>query len=360
MDGIGIYFLYDPGEEYSCGETMILKENDTKTASELRDPKLKWGHAAETQMAFYLKRAFASDPRVFVLNDLRVIDGDDVAQIDHLVLLEFGIVIVESKSVTTEVEVNEHGEWSRKTSFGWKGMPSPLLQGKRQYEVLARVLEEIRELKPRVGSQRYWIDQPHEVVAAISDNGRIKRPPGQAIEQVVKAERVPEIIPEIEKRFEKQFLKIFGGTMAFKPDRLQEIGEALLKRHVPRHGLQELTDKSEMAFEDHAPPVAAVLPSSPVISANHPIDVTQTVVRNSGEAHAFRPVCKHCTETVRLEIRFGRGYYIHCSSCEKNSPIKLNCEKDGCARRLRKAKSEFYSECATCGESFLFHRNDAS
>src|SRR5574340_855439 len=69
------------------------------------------GTAAEEQMAFYLRRAFADAPDVFVINDLRLVEADDCAQIDHLVLHAFGMFIIESKSISGEVEVNEHGEW---------------------------------------------------------------------------------------------------------------------------------------------------------------------------------------------------------------------------------------------------------
>ncbi len=92
---------------------MIIKERNPEEHGET-DKFSVAGAKAEEQMAFYLKRAFADDPNVYVFNDIRLQgDDDDAAQIDHLVLHRHGFVIVESKSVSTGVAVNEHGEWVR-------------------------------------------------------------------------------------------------------------------------------------------------------------------------------------------------------------------------------------------------------
>lgn len=47
---------------------------------------------------------------IYVFNDLRLEQEQDAAQIDHLILHRYGATIVESKSVTTRIQVNEQGE----------------------------------------------------------------------------------------------------------------------------------------------------------------------------------------------------------------------------------------------------------
>lgn len=89
---------------------MILKETDEK---ELLNKFQEYGYNAEKQMAFYLKRAFQESNDIFVINDLRLVMNDDVAQIDHLIMHRFGFILIESKSVTSKISVNEHGEWIR-------------------------------------------------------------------------------------------------------------------------------------------------------------------------------------------------------------------------------------------------------
>ena len=71
---------------------MIAKEFDPFTDTDKRQLA---GRKAEGQIAFYLKRAF---------------EHGDAAQIDHLVFHRWGMILVESKSVTGTVRVNEHGE----------------------------------------------------------------------------------------------------------------------------------------------------------------------------------------------------------------------------------------------------------
>ena len=89
---------------------MILKEIDPKAC---HHKMTEAGVKAEKQMAFYLNRAFGEDDKVCVINDLRLEYNGEVAQFDHLMVHEFGFVVVESKSVSTKVSVNKHGEWIR-------------------------------------------------------------------------------------------------------------------------------------------------------------------------------------------------------------------------------------------------------
>ena len=75
---------------------MILKEKNLKNSP---DPKLKAGENAEKQMAFYLGRTFSNQEDCYIINDLRLIYKNDAAQIDHLIITQYGLFIVESKSV---------------------------------------------------------------------------------------------------------------------------------------------------------------------------------------------------------------------------------------------------------------------
>ena len=87
---------------------MILKELDPFASGDLL---ARSGRAAEEQMAFYLRRAFAADPDTLVLNGIRLARDGDAAQMDHLVAYPFGLIIIESKSVTGTVRINAQGEW---------------------------------------------------------------------------------------------------------------------------------------------------------------------------------------------------------------------------------------------------------
>ena len=62
---------------------MIVKEMDPMTPA---TPMEKAGMEAEKTMAFYLIRAFASEPQLHVSNGLRFAMAGDAAQIDHLIV----------------------------------------------------------------------------------------------------------------------------------------------------------------------------------------------------------------------------------------------------------------------------------
>jgi hypothetical protein len=176
---------------------MIAKTADSNRPT---DPRNEAGLAAERKMAFYLRRAFETERDIWVFNDLRLTRNGDAAQIDHLVLHPSGMVIVESKSVSGEIAVNERQEWIRRSGKHEMGMESPVAQGKLQAEFLRRLLREnddrlldgqVKGLLPK-HFNRHW---PIDILVAISDSGRINR--CAEVPELVKADQAAQIIQEI-------------------------------------------------------------------------------------------------------------------------------------------------------------------
>ena len=79
---------------------MILKEIDGKANL---NKIQKFGHDAEKQMAFYLKRAFQDKSDLVVINDLRIQMDDDTAQIDHLIIHKFGFRMKQEMRKISEI-----------------------------------------------------------------------------------------------------------------------------------------------------------------------------------------------------------------------------------------------------------------
>src|SRR4051812_37135501 len=104
---------------------MIYKELDAFTST---DKLLVAGRRAEEQMAHYLKRFFGNSDQFDVLNYLRIELGGEVAQLDHLLLHERGLVIIESKSVAGSVQIKDDGQWIRWFNKSPQGMRSPVTQ----------------------------------------------------------------------------------------------------------------------------------------------------------------------------------------------------------------------------------------
>jgi len=299
-----------------------------------------YGYNAEKQMAYYLKRAFQSDSQFLILNDLRLTMNGDVAQIDHLVIHRFGFLIVESKSVTAEIEINEHGEWIRHYSEYSKGMASPIKQAGRQSDFLKRFLvsQEEHLLRKKLVFKSSLSDFKYDVMVAISDNGIIKRPKGLEFPEVHKADQITDSIQELVESYARINKKLFSLNVnyQFADSTMKSIAFLLKKAHRPS-GNSSRSNKSP-SNQAPAKPMKKMVVARP-------------------EQPSSTQLCRHC-QSKNIEIRYGKfGYYFKCLDCDKNTPITMTCSKASCKPKIRKSKLKFYKECAACKTSELYFEN---
>jgi hypothetical protein len=335
---------------------MIVKSHSETRPS--TDSRIRAGQGAEHQMAFYLHRAFASTPNLFILNDLRLEDpnqpdpsGPGVCQIDHLAVHQRGLFIIESKSVTDQVSVRADGsggdEWSRRYRGREQGFQSPIQQAQRQAEFLRAFLQANRESllgKMPTGlrmvsklihgtDQRGFLAMPAQIIVAVSDSGNIRRvnrwkePTEPFRTFVTKADLVPEKIKSELARHASS-ASLLGeaegdyGQWSMKVEEAETVARFLASRHSP---------KSTPARDDR--PVPASVPTS------------------SGT----RPACKACNG-ARLSARHGRyGYYWTCIDCSSNTSMPTLCsvcgaggERDGTVR-ISKSGPAYFRCCKACG-----------
>jgi Nuclease-related domain len=343
---------------------MILKSIDLGNANH---PMTKAGRAAEEQMAHYLKRAFSEEPSILVLNSLRLERAGEVAQIDHLVLHRFGLVIVESKSISGEVRVNALGEWLRRSGNQAQGMASPVLQAKRQSEFLFGLLSEegVHLLDKMLGLvQKRYGAMPREVLVAISDQGMIGRADPLALPEVCKADQVPDKIRAIIAARKKSSNFFFGDVndvgYTLSDAELARIAAFLLGRHRPNRqagSAQGSAPVSSVAVDTTAGPLQAS--SRPAPQPPVPIKAVESkaVAAKSRDDQLSSVVCRHCS-SPRVNIMYGKfGYYFKCGACDGNTPIQMTCPSCKAKAKVRKNKERFFFECAGCGSSTLFFVN---
>jgi hypothetical protein len=235
---------------------MILKELDPFTGSE---PFEHAGRRAEEQMAFYLRREFGEHTDVFVINGLRLERKGDAAQIDHLLVHRNGFVIIESKSVTTEVAIDAKGDWSRLVDGTWRGMPSPINQAKLQTVLLKAVLDDfapsalgkifgMEKLQMRFGGLTY------DAFAAVSDNGIINWPEQNKYDTICKADGICSLIKEKLKGYSAR-----SGVLAHSKSLMYAVTEDSLIRY----SLASMRKVAEHLVASHKPALAKN-PSKPV------------------------------------------------------------------------------------------------
>ena len=298
-------------------------------------------------MAFYLRRFFGSSADVDVLNYLRVDLNGEVAQMDHLVLHPFGLLIVESKSVSNGVKIADDGQWMRYYNGKPSGMQSPITQAQLQGMLLKELLE-------KTVKQKGFFDQVRfDALVAISDGGTITWPKSGALPEVCKADQVPD---RINKRVE-QFRKLRKEPDILTADHRRVIGDFLLKAHKPLE--RYATQAAPQPKVEEPRPEYKVSPASPI---NKAPDINWGREPKAASRPAVFPskCCKHCQAT-RLEARSGQyGYYFSCRDCNKNTPIKFSCMACGGEGKIRKQGDSFFAECKVCSESNLFHNNSAA
>lgn len=326
---------------------MIVKELEPQTFS---DSLRRAGHEAESQLAHYLKRAFEDDPYKFVFNNLRIQRRDETAQLDHLILHRCGLIVVESKSVAGEVAVNEHGEWTRWWNRQGRGMPSPVLQARRQLDLLGALMQkhetELME-KGFLGlRQRTLSGMRRDVLVAISDGGRITRK--LDVPEVVKADQVPDRIRETVEQARKQ------GNFYFTDTELHRVRDFLLSRHVPTTAptQSQTADAADMPLS----PTTREAVGNPALGRTPDAPAAPRADATAPASESQEPPrCRHCQSTD-ISIEYAHSYYIKCARCGGNTPIKVSCNECDAPARLRKKGAEFRVVCAA-GHERLYHTN---
>lgn len=342
------------------------------------DPRVRAGLKAEEQMQFYLHRAFATSPDLYILNDLRLEDERQpepngqpgVCQIDHLIIHRWGMFIVESKSVTEEILIRPDrfggDEWSRKYKGREIGMPSAIQQAKRQGELLRTFLQRSRESllgKVTTGlgtiskllhgtDQRGFGALPVQVIVAISDHGRIvrmggwKEPEGEFSTIVCKADLVTD---RINKEFtrHREGAPLLGGregnygNWSMLATEVSAVASFLSSKHTPlRKQESDLQGTAESSSSRSLQPCESVRPAT----TRH-------------EALTGRPQCKSCSSENLIAASGKYGYYWKCAACQTNTAMPTDCDACGAAGRgpgkvrIRKDGPNYWRECAQCNMS---------
>jgi len=252
---------------------MIQKEKENVSKS--TDARIVAGEKAEKQMAHYLKRAFGNEEWVWVFNDLRFpYEENDAVQIDHLILYRYGIILIESKSVTTAVRIDEYEAWERKMGRLWKGMASPIKQVERQADGLRSLLH--AQAEALLGKVLFGLRQkgfrhfPLAKLVAISDGGIISgRGRAKVHDLVHKADQICDAATTImkQRKYEESIVGTALGKMptevgSLSNEEMIHIGNFLLGNHTPNQAMRQppQVDEAEGPSEETATAEANTCP----------------------------------------------------------------------------------------------------
>ena len=340
---------------------MILKEKDGPSG---QDERSKAGHQQEQDVAFYLRREFGDDESVRIINDLRIEHNGERAQIDHLVIHPYGLVVIESKSIYGEVKVNSHGEWSRSYRGDWYGMPSPVRQAELQEALVKELLKENVEkfLGRLLGIQTQISLRDWRTLCAVSSSAILHRDdmPRAIANRVVKSEFVAEKVREMVGSRAKGLV---AGRPRFSQKEIEGIGDFLLQSHLGQGA--KASAVAEPAPQVQEPPASAA--PEPAPKAQRPptpepqaAQAAPTPVTKPSQASTL--ACKNCGEQDKLTGMYGKyGYYVRCDSCATNTSMKVPCP--ACqSRKVRVTKSgpTYTSACQDCPHEWVVFEQLAS
>ncbi|SFT64698.1 Nuclease-related domain-containing protein [Pseudoalteromonas sp. DSM 26666] len=329
---------------------MILKDKALLTTT---SAKIKAGQKQELDVAFYLRRAFKDHPQVFVFNDVKFKHNGESAQIDHLIVYTYGFILIESKSITGEVAINKHQEWSRSYRGQWRGMPSPIKQVELQLALLkSLIIDNAPHLLPKMFGkiQQNFGGREWHGICVISSNAIINRDntPKALEERLVKSEFIADKLLDIMKLHAStpNALHFFSTNVRpwFSEESLVRICEFLLEQNIapstqlkPDAIASNLNEPSPI-YQDESAAIAPITPEQPNI------------------ANEINLQCKLCNNQTTLKPRSGRyGYFFTCGECDTNTPMKTSCPQCSSANTKVSKRKELYSlVCGDCENTILF------
>ena len=315
---------------------MILKD---KTQTSSASIKLDAGIKQEQDVAFYLRRAYKDRDNVMVFNDIRLSHAGEHAQIDHLIVYSYGFIVVESKSIRGEVQVNEYSEWSRSYKGQWSGMPSPIKQAELQLALLKQLLSahDSQLLGTLLGMQQGFGGRCFDVFCAISSDAIIDRSkaPIDVADKLVKSEFVVEALDKKMdfKTFFQFKARLAENRPSFTAQELTKICDFILTHTsqpfapstenkvvqqrqlannvIAKEAISETDQVSEWVSHELKP--AEILPDTKLSQVAH----------IKGQHHSVAVTCKHCCAADGLTAQSGRyGYFVQCGNCSGNTPLK--------------------------------------
>jgi len=333
---------------------MIVKELDPLVSD---DKYAKAGYRAEVTMAHYLKRYFKESTDIHVLNSIRIEHDNDAAQMDHLVIHPFGMIIVESKSVHGKLQIKDDGQWIRRYSDYSKGMASPITQAKLQGNFLRSVLN--KAAKP----EGFFNKMPIDILVSISDEGEIWWPPSGKLDEVWKADQICDRIEALIV----ESSRLAEGKPFLVSSHASKLSEYLCKVHKPLIKQESKGEAGKVIEQEQKPKTKGFVKYAKafedkfkeIASAAIPkgFDVKmQKEPSQQGKAVRAGKLCRFCG-SFNLEIKYGHSYYFHCHDCTKSTPIHSICPSCNNLEKLRKQGKQYFVECVRCGTSHLYYTN---
>ncbi len=200
---------------------MVYKELDRL---DWQDEEAVARRTADEQMPYYLRRFFGDSQDVDVLNQLCVSTGGVTTRVDHLLMHPFGLVVVDSTSVSGRLRVREDGRWICLHHDRKDVIPSPVTQAYAQALSLKAFLEK------KVHQKGFFDKLELDVLVAVPDTEAIEWPSRGALVEVCNADEVPR---QVSQRV-AQYRDMGAGPGLLIAEQRRRLAGFLRIKHKPR------------------------------------------------------------------------------------------------------------------------------
>ena len=301
---------------------MIAKELDPYVSNHDYEQAIL---TAQEDLAFLMKVIFAKNPAVKrlgirVFNGLRFEMDNYAIQIDHLILHKCGMIVIENRSETADIDINLIGQWTQTYKNKSLKITSPLEQGERKMEFIRSVLEHNHKLLRLKTSknQNDFKEFAFDLIVAISDHGNINSSSGNSPIEICRRSNVVDTILQIAEDQRKEaasiFPRIYRQSKALNNDELFRLTAYFRKSHTP-------LDRSK-------------------------IRQNQT----STQAKVLKPSyysCENCG-SKQVFMEHNNGYQLYCLDCSHILEIDKHCNSCNKQAYVRRDENKFYLECENC------------
>lgn len=161
---------------------MILKELDPFYSNGEQELAAR---ISADRMAYYLRRYFRRSAEVDVLNGLRLRSGRSIARVDHLLLHNHGMLVVEREDVQGPVRIDDDGQWMQ-----WNDDLLPVAMGSPITRAYVQALLLKAFLDRRVRQKGFFDQVDLDVLVVVSDTCEIEWPPTGRLVEVCRRDEV--------------------------------------------------------------------------------------------------------------------------------------------------------------------------
>ena len=191
------------------------------------------GDSGEKDAAYFIDFYYKDSKNWIVIHDLRIEHNGLVAQIDHLLINRvLGFFILESKSYSNGVQINDSGEFEAIGNYKNYGIESPIEQNKRHIHALKLLLTENDLLPSRLGMT---ITPNYFNYILVAPDAIIKRPKRSLFntDNVIKSDTLK---TELDRFVDKEItvlsvFTVFPKMLSCKS--LEQLGQKIVACHKP-------------------------------------------------------------------------------------------------------------------------------